>query len=163
MTKIAVYPGSFDPITNGHLDIIERTTKIFDNVIVAVFHNPNKKPLFSMKERVEIITEAVADFENVEVDSFEGLLTDYIKQQKAQVIVRGLRAVSDFETEFQMASMNKKLEPEVETIFMMTNNKYAYLSSSIIKEVSNFGGCIEDLVPEHVISRLKKKIGGNQG
>ncbi|KXS39612.1 MULTISPECIES: pantetheine-phosphate adenylyltransferase [unclassified Candidatus Frackibacter] len=163
MTKIAVYPGSFDPITNGHLDIIERTTKIFDNVIVAVFHNPNKKPLFSMEERVEIITEAVADFENVEVDSFEGLLTDYIKQQKAQVIVRGLRAVSDFETEFQMASMNKKLEPEVETIFMMTNNKYAYLSSSIIKEVSNFGGCIEDLVPEHVISRLKKKIGGNQG
>ncbi|SJZ30266.1 pantetheine-phosphate adenylyltransferase [Selenihalanaerobacter shriftii] len=158
MTQIAVYPGSFDPITNGHLDIIERTTKIFDNVIVAVFHNPNKKPLFTMEERVEIIEEAVEEFDNVKVDAFEGLLTDYIKHQNAQVIVRGLRAVSDFETEFQMASMNKKLEPDVETIFMMTRNKYAYLSSSIIKEVANFGGCIEDLVPEHVIPKLMDKI-----
>lgn len=158
--QAAVYPGSFDPVTNGHLDIIERTDKIFDNVIVAVFCNPNKTHLFSMEERVEMIEEAVADYDDVRVDSFEGLLTDYVKQQEAQVIVRGLRAVSDFETEFQMASMNKKLEPEVETIFMMTRNKYIYLSSSLLKEVSSFGGCIKDLVPENVIPKLQEKIGG---
>jgi pantetheine-phosphate adenylyltransferase len=113
-----------------------------------------------MDERVDMIEEAVAEFDNVKVDAFEGLLTNYVKQQDAQVIVRGLRVVSDFEAEFQMASMNRKLAPDIETIFMMTRNKYIYLSSSIIKEVSDFGGCIEDLVPEHVIPRLHKKIGG---
>ena len=160
MTKIAVYPGSFDPITNGHLDIIKRTNSIFENVIVAVFCNPNKTPLFSMEERVEMLEEAVAGFENVEVDAFEGLLTNYARQKGAQVIVRGLRAVSDFETEFQMASMNNKLDSGVETIFMMTNNRYAYLSSSIVKEVAEFGGCVQGLVPDNVVAKLEERLGG---
>ncbi|MBM7623329.1 pantetheine-phosphate adenylyltransferase [Sporohalobacter salinus] len=160
MRRVAVYPGSFDPITNGHLDIIERTANIFDNVIVAVSNNPNKDHLFNRKERVEMIEEATSDYESIEVDAFDGLLIDYIKQQEAGIIVRGLRAVSDFEAEFQMASMNKKLDSDIETIFMMTKNKYVYLSSSIIREVSELGGCIEGLVPENVIPRLREEIGG---
>ncbi|GAB6098524.1 pantetheine-phosphate adenylyltransferase [Halanaerocella petrolearia] len=158
MAKVAVYPGSFDPVTNGHLDIIERASNIFDEVIVAVFVNPNKNPLFTREERVEILEEAVQNFYNVEVDSFAGLLTQYLKQNDGDVIIRGLRAVSDFESEFQMASMNKKLAPEIETLFMMTNTKYAYLSSSAVKEVASFGGCIEELVPQHVIDQLIKRL-----
>jgi pantetheine-phosphate adenylyltransferase len=158
LSNIAVYAGSFDPVTNGHLDIIERASKTFDKVIVAVFHNPNKNPLFTMEERMEMLAEAVQDFDKVEVDGFEGLLIDYINNQKAGVIIRGLRAVSDFEAEFQMASMNKKLAPEIETLFMMTSTKYAYLSSSSIKEVASFGGCIEGLVPDHVIKRLINRL-----
>lgn len=160
MGRAAVYPGSFDPITNGHLDIIERTANIFDNVIVAVSNNPNKDHLFSREERVQMIEEAIADYEKIEVDAFDGLLIDYIREQKAEIIVRGLRAVSDFEAEFQMASMNKKLDSDIETIFMMTKNQYVYLSSSIIREVSELGGCIEGLVPENVIPKLREKIGG---
>ncbi|OCL25976.1 pantetheine-phosphate adenylyltransferase [Orenia metallireducens] len=158
MSNIAVYAGSFDPVTNGHLDIIERASRTFDKVIVAVFHNPNKSPLFTMEERMEMLAEAVQDFDGVEVDGFEGLLIDYINNQKAGVIIRGLRAVSDFEAEFQMASMNKKLAPDIETLFMMTSTEYAYLSSSSIKEVASFGGCIEGLVPDHVIKRLIKRL-----
>ncbi|ADL12927.1 pantetheine-phosphate adenylyltransferase [Acetohalobium arabaticum] len=160
MGRAAVYPGSFDPITNGHLDIIERTANIFDNVIVAVSNNPNKDHLFSREERVQMIEEAIVDYEEIEVDAFDGLLIDYIREQKAEIIVRGLRAVSDFEAEFQMASMNKKLDSDIETIFMMTKNQYVYLSSSIIREVSELGGCIEGLVPENVIPKLREKIGG---
>jgi pantetheine-phosphate adenylyltransferase len=158
MAKVAVYPGSFDPVTNGHLDIIRRANNIFDTVIVAVFHNPNKNPLFTMDARVEMLEEALADFDNVEVDGFTGLLTQYIEEQRGDVIIRGLRAVSDFESEFQMALMNKKLAPKVETLFMMTNTEYAYLSSSTVKEVASFDGCIEELVPKHVIKRLRKKL-----
>ncbi|AGB41157.1 pantetheine-phosphate adenylyltransferase [Halobacteroides halobius DSM 5150] len=158
MAKVAVYPGSFDPVTTGHLDIIRRTSNIFDEVIVAVFVNPNKNPLFTREERVEMLEEVLKDFNNVMVDDFAGLLTEYLKEQDGDVIVRGLRAVSDFESEFQMASMNKKLAPEIETLFMMTNTKYAYLSSSAVKEVASFGGCIEELVPEYVIDKLIKRL-----
>ncbi len=158
MSNTAVYAGSFDPITNGHLDIIERASRIFDKVIVAVFHNPNKNPLFTMEERVEMIEEAVKDYDNVQVDGFQGLLIDYMNKQEAGVIIRGLRAVSDFEVEFQMASMNKKLAAEIETLFMMTSTKYAYLSSSSLKEVASFGGCIEGLVPQHVIPKLIERL-----
>ncbi|TDX52187.1 pantetheine-phosphate adenylyltransferase [Orenia marismortui] len=158
MSNIAVYAGSFDPVTNGHLDIIKRASRIFDKVIVAVFHNPNKNPLFTMEERMEILEEAIIDYEGVEVDGFEGLLIDYIRKHKAKVIIRGLRAVSDFESEFQMASMNKKLAPEIETLFMMTSTENAYLSSSSIKEVASFGGCIEGLVPDPVIPKLINRL-----
>ncbi|WP_018249802.1 pantetheine-phosphate adenylyltransferase [Orenia marismortui] len=158
MSNIAVYAGSFDPVTNGHLDIIKRASRIFDKVIVAVFHNPNKNPLFTMEERMEILEEAITDYEGVEVDGFEGLLIDYIRKHKAKVIIRGLRAVSDFESEFQMASMNKKLAPEIETLFMMTSTENAYLSSSSIKEVASFGGCIEGLVPDPVIPKLINRL-----
>ncbi len=158
MKSIAVYPGSFDPVTNGHLNIIRRASKIFDKVIVAVFHNPNKDPLFTMEERVKMLEDVTQNHEKVEVDGFEGLLTDYVRQKKANVIIRGLRAVSDFEAEFQMASMNKKLADNIETIFMMTSTEYVFLSSSTIKEVASFDGCIEGLVPQIVITRLKKKL-----
>ncbi len=158
MAKIAVYPGSFDPVTTGHVDIIRRASNIFEQVNVAVSHNPNKDPLFTMEERIEMLEKAVEDFENVEIEGFTGLLTDYVEAHRGEVIIRGLRAVSDFEYEFQMALTNKKLAPEIETLFMMTNTEYAYLSSSTVKEVASFNGCIEDLVPAHVIGRLMKKL-----
>lgn len=158
MNNIGVYAGSFDPVTNGHVDIIERASRIFDKVIVAVFHNPNKNPLFTMNERVEMLKDAVKKYDNVEVDGFQGLLIDYMNKHKAGVIIRGLRAVSDFEAEFQMASMNKKLNPEIETLFMMTSTKYAYLSSSSIKEVASFSGCIKGLVPDNVIDLLIQRL-----
>ncbi len=158
MGRVAVYPGSFDPVTSGHLDIIKRAANIFDKVIVAGVNNPNKSHLFSMDQRVEMLKEAVESYDKVEVDSFKGLLTNYVKESGAEIIVRGLRAVSDFESEFQMASMNKKLAPEIETVFMMTSTEYAYLSSSTIKEVASFGGCIKTLVPEHVIPKLMDKL-----
>ncbi|MGE5632918.1 MAG: pantetheine-phosphate adenylyltransferase [Caulobacteraceae bacterium] len=156
--KIAVCPGSFDPATNGHLDIIERSAKLFDKVIVAVLNNPNKQPIFSVEERVELLKKTCMLFENVEVDSFSGLLMDYVKKKDANVIVKGLRAVSDFEYEFQMALMNKKLNPEVETVFMMTSNKYSYLSSSLVKEVVKLGGCIKGLVPDVIEKELHKRF-----
>lgn len=158
MAKVAVYPGSFDPVTSGHLDIIKRANNIFDKVIVAVFNNANKDHLFSKEERVEMLEEVLADHPEIEVDSFTGLLIDYIEQHHGEVIIRGLRAVSDFESEFQMASLNKKLAPEIETLFMMTNTEYAYLSSSAVKEVVSFGGCVEELVPDYVIDKLIKKM-----
>lgn len=156
--KIAIYPGSFDPITNGHLDIIKRASKIYDKIIVSVLQNPSKNPMFTLEERVELIKRVVKPYENVDVDCFTGLLIDYAKQQNANVIIKGLRAVSDFEYEFQMALMNRKLASDIETIFLMTNSQYSYLSSSIIKEVAKFGGCIEGLVPEIVKDSIFKKI-----
>jgi len=153
----AIYPGSFDPITYGHLDIIERSSKFFDSLIVAVLSNPQKKPLFTTEERIAMIRDSVKHIPNVEVESFQGLLVDFAGIKKARIIIKGLRAVSDFEYELQMALMNKKLNDYVETFFMMTSAKYSYLSSSVVKEVASFGGCVRNLVPAMVESRLKEK------
>ncbi len=152
-----VYPGSFDPVTKGHLDIIKRASQIFDEVIVAVFRNPNKNPLFTRDERVIFLNDATKGIKNVIIDSFTGLTIDYVKSKKAIAILRGLRAISDFEGEFQMASLNKQIDEEVETIFFMTDTRYAYLSSSVVKEVAQFGGNIESLVTETVKEALLKK------
>ncbi|MFD3156521.1 pantetheine-phosphate adenylyltransferase [Haloimpatiens sp. FM7330] len=157
----AVYPGSFDPITNGHLDIIERASRVFDEVIVAVLVNPNKKGLFEIDERVNLIKKATKHLKNIKVESFSGLLIDFMKSNDIKVIVKGLRAVSDFEYEFQMALMNNKLDPDIETVFMMTSTKYSYLSSSSVKQVAIFGGCIKELVPDNIIKDIIKKIKQN--
>ncbi len=156
--KVAVYPGSFDPITYGHLDIIERAALIFDKVIVAVCINPGKQPLFSLEERVEMISRECAPFSNVEVGSFRGLLSDFVRQRNARAIVRGLRAISDFENEFQMALMNRKLNPAAETIFLVSQPKYSYLSSSIVKEVASLGGDVAGFVSKRVATRLREKF-----
>ena len=154
----AVYPGSFDPITYGHLDIIKRASDTFDEVIVAVATNSSKKSLFSINERIDIVNKVVSDYSNVRVSTFDGLLVKYCKEQKANIIIKGLRAVSDFEYEFQMASINKKLEDHIETLFMMTNTKYSYLSSSLVKEIGSLGGNIDDLVPPEVLPLLQGKF-----
>ena len=159
MTRRAIYPGSFDPITNGHLDIIERSAKLFDEVIVAVLVNEDKNPMFSTEERVELI-QAVSRWSNVRVDTFEGLLVHYAVEQHAQVIVRGIRAVSDYEYELQMALMNRRLEPKVETVFMMSAEAYSYLSSRLIKEVFKLGGSISGLTPPAVEERMKRMFSG---
>ncbi|WP_094605506.1 Phosphopantetheine adenylyltransferase [Sporomusa silvacetica DSM 10669] len=156
--RIGVCPGSFDPVTNGHVDIFSRASKMFDLVIVAVFHNPNKKPLFTMEERVEMLNLATKDIANIKVDSFSGLLYDYVQQQNSNFIVRGLRALSDFEYEFQRALLIKKIVPEIETIFMMTSNEYSFVSSSSIKELAKFGGPITGLVPECLEEKITKRI-----
>lgn len=156
--RIGVCPGSFDPVTNGHVDIFLRASKMFDLVIVAVFHNPNKKPLFTMEERVEMLNLAAKDIANIKVDSFSGLLYDYVLQQNSNFIVRGLRALSDFEYEFQRALLIKKIVPEIETIFMMTSNEYSFVSSSSIKELAKFGGPITGLVPECLEEKITKRI-----
>ncbi|HYE80573.1 MAG TPA: pantetheine-phosphate adenylyltransferase [Clostridia bacterium] len=156
--KIAVCPGSFDPATNGHIDIIKRSGELFDKVIVAVLNNPSKQPLFSVEERVELLKKTCCSMENVEIDSFSGLLIEYAKSRNASVIVKGLRAVSDFEYELQMALMNKKLNPGIETVFMMTSSKYSYLSSSLVKEVAKLGGCIKGLVPETIEGEIYKRF-----
>lgn len=156
--KIAVYPGSFDPITLGHLDVIQRGAKVFDKVIVGVLVNVNKNGLFNIEERVELIKKATKDIPNIEVISFNGLLIDFIKQCNATVILKGLRALSDFEYEFQMALMNTKLDPEIETLFMMTSAQYSYISSSAIKQVAKFNGDLSGLVPEEVIPDIVEKI-----
>ena len=156
--KIAVYPGSFDPITLGHLDVIQRGAKVFDKVIVGVLVNVNKNGLFNIEERVELIKKATKDIPNIEVISFNGLLIDFIKQCNATVILKGLRALSDFEYEFQMALMNTKLDPEIETLFMMTSAQYSYISSSAIKQVAKFKGDLRGLVPEEVIPDIVEKI-----
>ncbi len=155
--KLAVYPGSFDPLTNGHVDIIERGTHLFDRIIVAILVNVEKSPLFTMEERVEIVRDVFKGQPHVEVDTFDGLLVDYVTRRKADVIVRGLRALSDFETEFQMALMNRRLGPHIETVFMMPAEQYTYISSRLIKEVFSLGGQVHGLVPEIVESRLKDK------
>ncbi len=154
----AIYPGSFDPITNGHVDIIERGLKIFDQIIIAVLENPKKESLFTTEERVTMIKEIFASEPRVKVKSFNGLLVDFAKKNKARVIIRGLRAVSDFEYEFQMALMNRKLYPELETLFMMPNLNYIFLSSRLVKEIYMFGGCLKNLVPEIVENYLRKKF-----
>lgn len=153
----AIYPGSFDPITNGHLDIIERAAKIFDEVVVVVLPNVSKNNLFTLEERVNLIKTVTKKFANVSIDSYSGLLVDYANKNKITNIVKGLRAVSDFEYEFQMALMNKKLNPDVETVFLMTSNNNSYLSSSIVKEVVKYGGCISDLVPPEVEKEMIKR------
>jgi len=157
---LAICPGSFDPVTNGHLDIIERAAKVFGKVIIAVAPNPFKAALFTVEERIEMLREVCSKWPNVEVDSFTGLLVKYAKSRGADVIVKGLRAVSDFEFEFQMALMNRQQEPSIETIFMMTGAEYSYLSSSIVKEVASLGGSVEGLIPEAVLSRLVERIQG---
>jgi pantetheine-phosphate adenylyltransferase len=153
-----VYPGSFDPVTNGHLDIIERSARVFDEIIVAVLVNPEKKGLFSIEERVELIERIIKHIPNVKVQCFSGLLINFMKQQNAKVIIKGLRAVSDFEYEFQMSLMNKKLDPDIETTFMMATSKNSFLSSSSVKQVAMFGGCIKDLVPDEIIPDIIKKV-----
>ena len=154
---IAVYPGSFDPLTNGHVDIISRGARLFDRIIVAILVNAEKAPLFTMEERVEIARAVFRDQPNVEIDTFDGLLVDYVERRKAQVIVRGLRAVSDFEFEFQMALMNQRLSPKIDTVFMMPAEQYTYISSRLIKEVFSLGGRVHGLVPELVEARLREK------
>jgi pantetheine-phosphate adenylyltransferase len=156
LTRRAIYPGTFDPVTMGHLDIIERSSKLFDEIVVAVLLNIDKQPMFPTEERVEMIRDVIP-WANVRVGTFEGLLVDYAKQQDAQVIVRGIRAISDYEYELQMALMNRRLEPGVETVFLMAAEAYSYLSSRLIKEVFKLGGSINGLVPESVERRMQKK------
>ena len=155
--RLAIFPGSFDPLTNGHVDIIMRGARLFDRIVVAILVNAEKAPLFSMPERVEIARSVFNDQPNVEVDTFNGLLVDYVERRRAQVIVRGLRAVSDFEFEFQMALMNRRLNPKIETVFMMPAEQYTYISSRLIKEVFALGGRVHGLVPELVEERLREK------
>ncbi len=153
-----VYPGSFDPVTNGHLDIIERASRTFDAVVVAVVKNPSKDAMFSVGERVRLLRHVTAHLPNVTVDHFEGLLTDYMHQLKASVVIKGLRAISDFEYEFQMALMNRTLDSSIETLFMMTNNRFSYLSSSLVKEVARLGGPIDELVSAVVAEAVEIRL-----
>ena len=157
-TSIAIYPGSFDPVTNGHLDLIERGAKMFDVVIVAVLQNAEKTPLFSVKERVEMLREVTKQWSGVEIDVFNGLLVDYARRRGAGVILRGIRAVSDYEYELQMALMNRKLEPRLETVFMLPGEPYSYLSAKLVREIAQFGGPLDGLVPAVVEERLRAKV-----
>lgn len=158
MENKAVYPGSFDPITNGHVDIIQRGLTIFDKILVAVLENPKKTPLFSTKERIDMIQEVFSDQKKIEVKAFDGLLVEFAKKNNAKIVIRGLRAISDFEYEFQMALMNRKLNPEIETFFMMPNVSYTFLSSKLVKEIFMLGGCLKDLVPNYVEKNLREKF-----
>ncbi|HEY8499590.1 MAG TPA: pantetheine-phosphate adenylyltransferase [Clostridia bacterium] len=160
--RIFVYPGSFDPVTNGHLDIIERAAKICDKLIVAVLVNRNKSPVFSLEERVNFLKEVLDGKPNIEIETFSGLLVDFMQKKGATTIIKGLRAVSDFEYEFQMALLNKNLDDNIETLFMMTGINYSYLSSSAIRELASHGGNIKDLVPDIIIDRIYKKFEENR-
>ncbi len=156
--RIAVCPGSFDPVTNGHLDIFARASGIFDQIVVAVFHNPNKKPLFTMEERVEMLRLTTAHIPNVRVDCFSGLVYEYVRRQNSTIIVRGLRALSDFEYEFQRALLIKKIDPRMETVFMMTTADYSFVSSTGVKELARFGGDITGLVPAAVAKKITERL-----
>lgn len=156
--RIAVCPGSFDPVTNGHIDIFARASNIFDQIVVAVFHNPNKKPLFTMEERVEMLRIATAHIPNIRVDCFSGLLNEYVRRQNASIIVRGLRALSDFEYEFERALLIKKIDPGMETVFMMTTADYSFVSSTGVKELAKFGGNISGLVPAAVSAKVLERL-----
>jgi pantetheine-phosphate adenylyltransferase len=158
MTRRAIYPGSFDPVTNGHLDVIERARKLFDEVIVAVAHNDQKHPLFSLAERIELLSATVDGAKNVEIAPMEGLLVNFAIARKATAVIRGLRAISDFEFEFQMALMNRKLESNVETIFLMPKEEYTYLSSRIVKEIARLGGDVTGFVPPRVAEALARRL-----
>lgn len=162
MHKIAVYPGSFDPITNGHVDIIKRSQRIFDELIILIGVNPIKKTLFSVEERLDLIREVIKDCKNVRADSYDGLVVEYAKREGANVILRGLRALSDFEHEFQLALINRRLNREIETVFLMTGYKWFYTSSTIIKEAASLGGSVKGLVPEIVNQRLQEKYHPNE-
>src|SRR5437764_9837433 len=158
--KRAIYPGSFDPITNGHLDVVDRARKLFDQVIVAVAHNDEKQPLFSLEERLDLLKQTVGKIDNVQIAQFDGLLVEFAIEQKASAVIRGLRAVSDFEFEFQMALMNRKLRDSVETIFLMPKEEYTYLSSRLVKEIARLGGDVSKFVPTGVATALGKKFKG---
>ena len=158
MKTIAIYPGTFDPITNGHLDLIKRALRTFDEVIITVAPSLKKKPLFTLQERLHLINSAVKGLKRTKVDSFNSLLVDYVRKRKGNAILRGLRAISDFEYEFQLAHMNRRLNKNIETVFMMPSEEYSYLTSSIVKEVASFGGSVEGLVPEKVEEALKEKF-----
>ena len=156
----AIYPGSFDPLTNGHLDLIERGSKIFDELIVSVLHNAEKDPLFTLPERLDMMEQMIKGYDNVRVETFDGLLVDYAMQKKAKAVLRGIRAISDYEYELQMAWMNRKLQPQLETVFMMPAEAYSYLSSRLVKEIFRLGGSVRGLVPELVEQRLREKFHG---
>lgn len=158
MQKVAIYPGSFDPVTNGHLDILERGLNIFDKIIVAIMHNPVKEYFFTVEERFEMLSLTLKNLKNVEIDTFDGLLVDYVAKRKAQAILRGMRAVSDFEHEFQMALMNRRLNRDIQTVFLMTGLRWIFTSSSIIKEAAQFGGNIEGMVSPSVYKKIKEKF-----
>ena len=158
MNKRAIYPGSFDPVTYGHIDLIKRAQVIFPEVIVAVAHNPNKKPLFSVKERVDMLKKATSGFKNVSVDDFDSLVVEYARKNNARVLIRGLRMISDFEYEFQMALTNRKLADDIETIFLMPQESYSYLSSKLLKETATLGADLSNFVPDFVEQALKKKL-----
>jgi pantetheine-phosphate adenylyltransferase len=155
---VAVYPGTFDPLTYGHMDIIERATALVGKLIVGIYENPTKQPLFSLEQRVSLVEEAVTEMSNVHVKAFKGLTVDFIRQVGGRVMIRGLRANSDFEREFEMALMNRKLAPDIELLCLMTSSQYQFLSSSLIKEVAKLGGCLEGMVPDHVAVALKEKF-----
>lgn len=159
MKRIAIYPGTFDPVTNGHVDIAKRGLKLFDRIIVAILNNPVKKTLFSVEERVEMLEESFKNFPDIEIDTFEGLLVEYAARRKSRAVLRGMRAVSDFEYEFQLALMNRRLNREVQTVFLMTGLRWIFTSSSIIKEAASFGGDIDGMVPPFVHQKLKEKFG----
>ncbi len=155
---IALYPGSFDPLTNGHIDLVARAARLFDNLILAVVHNPAKNPLFSVEERIEMLREVAAKYENVEVDSFQGLLVNYAQRRNATVLIRGIRAISDYEYELQMALMNRRLQPELETVFLMASEAYSFVSSRMVKEVYSLGGDVSGLIPATTLERLRLRM-----
>ena len=158
MSRIAVYPGTFDPVTNGHVDLAERSLRMFDRVIVAVAANPKKQPLFDLEERIAMFRQATAGFRRLVIEGFDGLLVDYVRQKRAVAIIRGLRAVSDFEYEMQMALMNRRLDNDIETVFMMPSEEYSFITSTIVKEAASYGGDVSSLVPKGVVAKLRKRM-----